>query len=142
MDLKAVVNKTIVFDESIIGNSDEVARFLKLIAADPDGKEKIGEVAKNYGLIGLGDIDNIASRKEAVLLFDKILNDEAEFTKYKTEIGVGKDEEVWQKFFSTNSWILGSDFIEIFYQYFPIYLEHTDRCRSAECLLYHRMVFA
>jgi len=113
LDLKSVVNKAIVFDESIIGDSKEVYRFLKLIAADPEGKKKIGEVAKNYGLIKLGDIDNIIERREAVALFEKILNSQGEFEKYKLEIGVGKNEEVWQRFFSTNSWILGSDFVEI-----------------------------
>ncbi|MFA6251451.1 MAG: Shedu anti-phage system protein SduA domain-containing protein [Candidatus Paceibacterota bacterium] len=113
LDLKAVVNKTVMFDESIIGDSKEVSRFLTLIASDPEGKEKLGEVAKNYGLIKVGDIDNIVQKKEAVALFEKILNDQREFTKYKSELGVGKDEEVWQKFFSQNSWILGSDFVEI-----------------------------
>lgn len=114
LDLKAVTNKTVVFDESIIGdNKTEVYRFLTLIAADPEGKEMIGEVANNYGLIKIGDINNIVQKKSAVELFDKILNDQQEFNKHKIELGVGKDEEVWQRFFSDNSWILGSDFVEI-----------------------------
>lgn len=113
LDLKAVINKTVVFDESFIGNAAEINRFLKLIASDSEGKEKISEVAKNYGLIKIGDIDNVVQKKAAVELFDKILNDTAEFNKYKAELGVGKDEEVWQRFFSENSWILGSDFVEI-----------------------------
>jgi hypothetical protein len=113
LDLKAVINKTVVFDESFIGNASEINRFLKLIAADPEGKDKISEVAKNYGLIKIGDIDNVVQKKAAVELFERILNDSAEFQKYKTEIAVGKDEEVWQQFFSENSWILGSDFVEI-----------------------------
>lgn len=113
LDLKAVTNKTVVFDESIIGDSKEVSRFLMLIAADPEGKEKIGEVAKNYGLIKIGDIDNVVQKKGAVELFDKILNSDSEFKTYKSDIDVGKDEEVWQRFFSDNSWILGSDFVEI-----------------------------
>lgn len=113
LDLKAVVNKTVVFDQTIIGNSEEVSRFLKLIASDPEGKEKLGEVAKNYGLIKVGDIDSVVQKKEAVVLFEKILCDISEFGKYKIELGVGKDEEVWQKFFSNNSWILGSDFVEV-----------------------------
>lgn len=113
MDLKSVVNKSVVFDESIIGDSKEISRFLSLIAADPEGKEKLGEVAKNYGLIKVGDIDNVVQKKEAVSLFDKILNNEAEFRAHKSQLGVGKDEEVWQRFFTQNSWILGSDFVEI-----------------------------
>lgn len=113
MDIKSVINKTVVFDQSFIGNSDEVARFLKLIASDPEGREKLSEVAKNYGLIKVGDIDNVVQKKEAVVLFEKILCDQSEFSKHKKELGIGKDEEVWQKFFSQNSWILGSDFVEI-----------------------------
>jgi hypothetical protein len=69
LDLKAVINKTVVFDESFIGNAAEINRFLKLIASDPEGKEKISEVAKNYGLIKIGDIDNVVQKKAAVELF-------------------------------------------------------------------------
>lgn len=113
LDLKAVVNKTVVFDESIIGDSREVSRFLALIASDPEGKDKIGEIAKNYGLIKVGDIDDIVQKKEAVALFERILNSQAKFNAYKSRLGAGKDEEVWQKFFSENSWILGADFVEV-----------------------------
>jgi len=113
LDLKAVVNKSVVFDKSIISDSNEVARFLTLIASDPQGKEKIAEIAQNYSLIKIGDIDSVVCKKEAVKLFDKILDKNEEFQKYKIELGVGKDEEVWQRFFSENSWILGSDFVEI-----------------------------
>lgn len=113
LDLNAIANKTVVLDESIIGDSEEISRFLKLIASDPEGKKKLGEVAKNYGLIEIGDIDEIVNKREAIALFDKILNYQNEFDEYKNKLGVGKDEEVWQKFFSQNSWILGSDFIDI-----------------------------
>jgi hypothetical protein len=113
LDLKAVTNKAVVFDKTIIGDSKEVSRFLTLIASDPEGKQKLGEVAKNYGLIKVGDIDNVVQKKEAVSLFEKILSNQNDFNAYKKELGVGKDEEVWQKFFSQNSWILGSDFVEI-----------------------------
>lgn len=113
LDLKAVANKSVVFDESIISDPAAISKFLKLIASDPEGKNKLSEVAKNYGLIKVGDIDDIVQKKEAVTIFDQILNNTSEFTKYKTRLGVGKDEEVWQKFFSKNSWILGSDFVEV-----------------------------
>jgi len=113
LDLKAVTNKSVVFDESIIGDSAEISRFLKMIASDPEGKEKIGEVANNYGLINVGDIDSVIQRRKAVKLFDEILNDDVKFNEYKDSLKVGKNEEVWQKFFSENSWILGSDFVEI-----------------------------
>ena len=41
------------------------------------------------------------------------MNSPEEFKKYKIHSKVGKDEEVWQKFFEYNPWILGSDFVEI-----------------------------
>lgn len=113
LDLKAVVNKSVVFDKSIIGDSNEVSKFLTLIVSDPQGKDKIAEIAQNYNLIKIGDIDSVVQKKEAVKLFDKILDKNEEFKKYKAELSVGKDEEVWQRFFSENSWILGSDFVEI-----------------------------
>lgn len=113
LDLKSVANKSVVFDESIINNPNEISRFLRLIASDPEGKSKLEEVAKNYGLIKTGDIDQIVQKRESVLLFENLLNSEEKFSKHKKEIQVGKDEEVWQRFFSKNSWILGSDFVEI-----------------------------
>lgn len=113
LDLKSIANKSIILDESIIGDSDEILKFLNLIAADPEGKEKFSEVANNFGLISVGDIDHLAQRKECVELFDKILNEPTEFEAYKIELKVGKPEEVWQRFFSSNSWILGTDFVEV-----------------------------
>lgn len=113
MDLKSVINKSVVLDQSIIGDSNKLVNFLQLVASDPQGKGKIAEVAKNYNLLKLGDIDDIVNRKEAVLLFEKILNNDVEFENYKTELNIGKNEEVWQRFFSQNFWILGSDFVEI-----------------------------
>jgi len=113
LDLSAISNRSVVLEESIIGNSDEVLRFLKLIAADPQGKQKIGEVAKNLGLMEVGDIDYIVQKRKAVKQFEQILSNTDEFSSYKAKLGVRKDEEVWQKFFEANPWILGSDFVEI-----------------------------
>lgn len=113
LDLKAVANKSVIFDQSIISDPEETSKFLKLIALDPQGRDKITEIAKNYGLIKLGDIDSVIQKKEAVTHFEKILNSEVEFNIYKTELCVGKDEEAWQKFFSKNPWILGTDFVEV-----------------------------
>lgn len=113
LDLKSITNKAVVLDESIIGNNTEVSKFLTLIATDPEGKEKISEVAKNYGLIKIGDIDEVVNRRDAVQTLETILNSQEEFNKYKADLGVGKNEEVWQRFFSKNSWILGSDFVEV-----------------------------
>lgn len=113
LDLKALTNKSVVFDESIIGDAKELDRFLQLVASDPSGKDKISEIAKNYELIQVGDIDSIIQKKEAVELFENILNNDIAFAEYKSDLRVANPEEVWQKFFTKNSWILGTDFVEI-----------------------------
>lgn len=113
LDLKAVANKSILLEESIIGDVQETQRFLDLIATDPLGREKITEIAKNFGLIDVGDIDYVVQRKDAVAQFERLLNDSDYFEVHKEKLGVGKSEEVWQKFFESNSWILGSDFVEV-----------------------------
>lgn len=113
LDLKSVANRSILLEESIIGDAQEVQRFLDLIATDPAGRSKITEIAKNLGLIDVGDIDYVVQRKNVVAQFQQLLDDENYFSEYKGKLGVSKPEEVWQKFFEANSWILGSDFVEV-----------------------------
>lgn len=113
LDLKSVANRSILLEKSIIGDAQATQSFLNLIAADPLGQSKITEIAKNLGLIDVGDIDYVVQRKNAVLQFEKLLDDDIVFNKYKEMLGVGKYEDVWQKFFEANSWILGSDFVEV-----------------------------
>lgn len=113
LDIKSVANKSLILDKSIVGDSDQLMNFLELVVKDPIGREKISEVVKNYDLIKKGDIDDLVDRKSAVELFEKILNSEAEFNKYKLEIGVKKNEQVWEDFFKQNDWILGSEYVEI-----------------------------
>lgn len=113
LDLKAVANRSILFEESIISDAQEIQRFLNLVAADPLGRGKITEIAKNLGLINVGDIDYVVQRRSAITQFEKLLNDNEYFNDFKEKLGVGKPEEVWQKFFEANPWILGSDFVEV-----------------------------
>lgn len=113
LDLKSVANKSILLEESIIGDAKETQRFLSLVAADPLGRNKITEIAKNLGLIDIGDIDYVVQRKNTIIQFGNLLNDSVYFDEYKGKLGVGKNEEVWQKFFESNPWILGSDFVEV-----------------------------
>lgn len=113
MDLKAIANKSIVLDETVIKDPEALQKALNLIATDPQGKEKLAEVANNHGLIEVGDIDSMAQKRKDVVRFEKMLDEPEEFNDYKNELGVKKNEEVWQRFFSKNSWILGSDFVDI-----------------------------
>lgn len=113
LDLKSIANRSILLEKSIIGDAQETKRFLELIAADPQGRDKITEVAKNLGFIDIGDVDQVVQRKNTIVQFEKLLNDNDAFKDCKEKLGVGKDEGVWQKFFEANPWILGSDFVGI-----------------------------
>ena len=113
LDLRAVSNRSILLEKTIIGDPEATRKFLTLVAADPLGREKIYEIGKNIGLIDVGDIDYVVQRKNVVAQFDKLLSDENEFKAFKDKLGVVKDEEVWQKFFESNGWILGSDCVGI-----------------------------
>ncbi len=113
LDLKSIANRSILLEKSIIGDAQETQRFLELITADPQGRDKITEIAKNLGFIDIGDVDYVVQKKNAITQFEKMLNDDEAFKEYKEKLGVGKNEEVWQKFFEANQWILGSDFVGI-----------------------------
>jgi len=113
VDLKSIASGSVILDRSIVGNPQELERFLTTIGADPAGRKKLKELVKNLGIIDEGDIDKISSRKKDVELFGRLLNNDAEFQSFKSELEVRKDEEVWQRFFKKRSWILGSDFIKI-----------------------------
>ncbi len=113
MDLKALAKRNLILDEKIISDPAALETFLKTVAADPNGSAKLAEVAKNFGLLKPGDIDILTARREAVAQFDRLLNVPDEFAARKAELGAGKDEAVWQRFFTDNDWILGADCIEI-----------------------------
>ncbi len=113
LDLKLITNRSLLLDQSIIDKPQELERFLKLIAIDPQGQEKMLEIINNFKFIQKGDINDIAQKKKSISLFKNILNNKTAFNDFKSKLGVKKDEEVWQKFFSQFMWILGSDYIEI-----------------------------
>lgn len=111
IDLKSVANRTILFDESIFSGNDseKLKKFLTTMAIDPKGKEI------------LASIDNLTPsslqvnlmRERAYHQFERLLNDGDYFKQAKCQLHIGKDEEVWQKFFTKNDWILGSNVIEV-----------------------------
>ena len=113
VDLKSLSSKNLILNEKIIENPDEINKFLKTLSLDPLGKEKMIEIVKNFGALESGDIDQLSEKKKAVSLFKAFLNNEKEFESKKAEWKIQKDEEVWQRFFKDNSWILGTEFIEI-----------------------------
>lgn len=113
LDFSLIANNSLIVDGGLTHDPIALKKFLTTVATDTDGLEKMKEVLKNFGAIKKGDIDEIVERNKSVELFERILNNPVEFEKYKKENGIGKDEEVWQRFFQTNPWILGSDFVEI-----------------------------
>lgn len=113
MDLSAVAHKSLIVEGGLAQDPEALKRFLNTVAADKDGREKMKEILKNFNVINKGDINELVERNSAVKTFESILGDSTKFDAYKKELGVGKKEEVWQKFFENNSWILGSDFVEI-----------------------------
>lgn len=113
VDLKSIASGSVILDKSIVGNPQELGRFLATIGADPAGRKKLKELVKNLGIIDEGDIDKVSSRKKDVKLFGKLLNSDEEFQSFKSKLEAKRDEDVWQLFFKKRSWILGSDFIKI-----------------------------
>ena len=111
LDLDSIANSNLIINDSIIDNSDELKRFLKTVAADKRGIDALNELIANTPNLSTSTICEISRRKNCVELMSKLLDDSDYFKQYKTQSGIGKDEQVWQKFFEKNSWILGSDII-------------------------------
>lgn len=48
-----------------------------------------------------------AHRRDALEQFRRLLNEPTDFARMKSEWGCRRDEDVWQRFFDANTWILG-----------------------------------
>lgn len=111
VDLSSVANKSYVLDESILQQADmnKLRKFLTTLAADPNGRKllnSIENVTPSFLQINL-------MRKQRAELFERLLDDKGYFNTVKEQRKIGKNEEVWQKFFTNNDWILGSNVIKI-----------------------------
>jgi hypothetical protein len=113
MDLSAIAHKTLIIDGGLSQDSEALKKFLNTVAADAEGRDKMKEILKNFNAIKKGDINEVAERNKAVQIFEEILNDNVKFEECKKRLEIGKNEEVWQKFFEQNSWVLGSDFVQV-----------------------------
>lgn len=107
LDLKSITNKSIILDSNIIQDEVELRTHLNTILADEKGLKMIAELATSRGLIAEGDIGNIKKKKEALEIFEKLLNNEDFFQEKKKEWSKKRDEDVWQYFFENNKWIFG-----------------------------------
>lgn len=113
MDLSAIAHKSLIIDGSLMQDPEALKKFLNTVAADKDGRDKMKEILKNFHAIHKGDINEVAERNNSVVIFESMIDDPDIFESHKKRLGAGKSEEVWQKFFEFNPWILGSDFVEI-----------------------------
>ena len=80
-----------------------------MLAVDPNGKKLLNSlenITPSFLQINL-------MRKQRAEAFERLLDDEQYFRDTKKQRKIGKNEEVWQQFFTRNDWILGSNVIKI-----------------------------
>lgn len=113
LDLDSIASSNLIINDSIIDNPDELNKFLKTVAADKRGIDALNDLIANTPNLSVSTIHEISRRRSCVELMCRLLDDDDYFKQYKAQSGIGKDEQVWQRFFEENSWILGSDIIRI-----------------------------
>lgn len=113
VDLEAVARESVVLDAQIVKNPVELEKFLRTVAADEKGVDIMAKVAENLPNLTPSYIQEMSRRKKNVALMREMLEKPDIFRAIKEKFKVGKDEEVWQRFFQRNDWILGSDVIEL-----------------------------
>ena len=111
VDLSSVANKSYVLDESIFQQADmgKIRKFLTTLAADPNGKKLLNSlenITPSFLQINL-------MRNQRAEAFERLLDDKQYFSDTKKQRKIGKNEEVWQQFFTRNDWILESNVIKI-----------------------------
>jgi hypothetical protein len=80
--------------------------LLKFILEQPDIiPELIGELQKNN--VNQEDIKGLGHRKEQLEVFRRMLYEQSYFEELKAKMKIDKAENVWQRFFEANTWILG-----------------------------------
>lgn len=84
---------------------DSLERALGLVTKD----EAIKLLASKYrGKLTSKDLTVLLKRKEALEVFDKLLNRPTFFEAQRAQLGPNKrPEDVWQAFFNANQWIFG-----------------------------------
>lgn len=113
IDLEAVAKENVLLDAQIVQDPVALERFLRTIATDTKGVEIMTKVAENLPNLTPSYIQEMSRRRRNVALMRAMLEDPKKFEEVKTAKKIGKDEEVWQRFFQANDWILGSDVIEL-----------------------------
>lgn len=70
-----------------------------------DNKELFEEVLDER--VTENDIKNLVYKKGQIEYFERLLSDEKFFETEKEKQSISKDENLWQKFFESNTWIFG-----------------------------------
>lgn len=88
--------------------------YLRLVISDSECESVLTFLADNNILpdevvVGL----DFAKRKRAVDEFELLLNEETFFQAFKETRNIKQDEGVWQKWFTENPWVLGTEFSDI-----------------------------
>lgn len=95
------------FQENFIENIVlSKGNILKFIYEQPEIIPDLIEELQKHNIKG-EDIIGLAHRKTQLEIFKSMLYEESYFDNLKIELGIDKDELIWQKFFEDNSWILG-----------------------------------
>lgn len=113
VDLESVAHEGIVLDAQIVKDPVALEKFLRTIATDVNGVDIMKKVAENLPNLTASYIQEMSRRRKNVALMREMLDNPERFNEIKQGLKVGKDEEVWQRFFQKNDWILGSDVIEL-----------------------------
>lgn len=113
IDLESVARENVLLDAQIVEDPEALERFLRTIATDAKGVDIMTKVAENLPNLTPSYIQEMSRRRKNVALMREMLEDRSKFDEIKQAMNVGKDEEVWQRFFERNDWILGSDVIEL-----------------------------
>jgi hypothetical protein len=95
--------ETVRLDDGII--RDILASPETLDALYRREPEKFRSLIEND--VSAGDVIALASRRDAVNKFGRMLSDDQYFDSLIASEGSGKPEGVWQNFFESNPWILG-----------------------------------
>lgn len=91
------------FIDNIVLNKNKILQF---IYEQPEIIPELIEELQKHN-IKREDIIGLAHRKTQLEIFRRMLYEENSFENLKKELGIDKDELVWQKYFENNSWILG-----------------------------------
>ena len=113
IDLEPVARESVLLDAQIVQDVESLEKFLRTLMTDKNGNAIMTKVAENLPNLTPSYIQEMSRRKRNVEWMRELLDNPAKFRDVKSRMGLGKDEEVWQRFFQKNDWILGSDVIEL-----------------------------